>query len=96
MTPDGSFLFMCYCRPGACCDYTVMSRHVGNALEDLVVALADGAAAIYLGRDLQIGGRDDDWPILVRPSIKSTRALERFRNEVFIIFSFFLCAIKNS
>lgn len=69
-------------RPGACCDYPVMSRHVGNALEDLVVALADGAAAIYLGRDLQIGGHDDDWPILVRPSIKSTRALERFRNEI--------------
>ncbi|KAG0598296.1 hypothetical protein M758_12G062200 [Ceratodon purpureus] len=69
-------------RPGACCDYTVMSRHVGNALEDLVVALADGAAAIYLGRDPQIGGRDDDWPILVRPSIKSTRSLERFRNEI--------------
>ncbi|XP_024364560.1 uncharacterized protein [Physcomitrium patens] len=69
-------------RPGSCCDCMVMSRHVGNALEDLVVALADGAAAIYLGRDPQMGGRDSDWPILVRPSIKSTRALERFRNEI--------------
>lgn len=69
-------------RPGGCCDYTVMSRHVCNALEDLVVALADGAAAIYLERDPQIGGLDSDWPILVRPSIKSTRALERFRNEI--------------
>lgn len=46
------------------------------------MALADGAAAIYLGRDSQIGGLESDWPILVRASIKSTRALERFRNEV--------------
>lgn len=71
----------------------VMSRHVGNALEDLVVALADGAAAIYLGRDPQMGGRDSDWPILVRPSIKSTRALERFRNEVYCVCALILlCA----
>lgn len=70
-----------------------MSRHVGNALEDLVVALADAAAAIYLGRDPQIGGRYDDWPILVRPSIKSTRALERFRNEVCTYIGIFILCI---
>lgn len=69
-------------RPGGCCEYTVMSRHASNALEDLVVALADGAAAMYIGRDAQIGGLESDWPILVRASIKSTRALERFRNEI--------------
>jgi hypothetical protein len=46
------------------------------------VALAVGVAAIHLRRDPQIGGIDSDWPILVRPSIKSTRALARFRNQV--------------
>lgn len=60
-----------------------MSKHASSMLEDMIVASADAASAIYLGRSSVMGGREEnDWPILVRPSIKSTRALERFRNEV--------------
>lgn len=60
-----------------------MTKHVGSLLEDLIVAVADGVASMYLGRSSVMGGLEENgWPILVRSSILSTRALERIRNEV--------------
>jgi hypothetical protein len=71
------------CRPGCCCDHRIMLKHAGNALEDMVVAIADSVAAMYLGQSSLMGGQEEnDWPILVRSSILSTRVLERFRNQV--------------
>lgn len=70
-------------RPGCCCDHRIMLKHAGNALEDMVVAIADSVAAVYLGQSSLMGGQEEnDWPILVRSSILSTRVLERFRNQV--------------
>ncbi|EFJ28371.1 hypothetical protein SELMODRAFT_411094 [Selaginella moellendorffii] len=60
-------------------DQAVSTNLANNVLEDIVIAISDGAAAMYLGA---VSGVITGWPTLLLPSICSTRSLERFRNEV--------------
>lgn len=78
--------FLCFRtrRIGSYCSYDLLARHAIDILEDLVIALADGIATMYLelisvdNVTLSESGLTN----LVQPSYVATRSLERFRNEV--------------
>ncbi|KAH9305397.1 hypothetical protein KI387_009801, partial [Taxus chinensis] len=71
-------------RTGSCCSYDLLVKHAVHILEDLVIALADGIATLYLELISMDGSTssEDELTNLVKLSYTSTRALERFRNEV--------------
>eukprot|EP01018_Ginkgo_biloba_P026943 Gb_32290 [translate_table: standard] len=71
-------------RNGRCCHYNLLVKHATDILEDLVIALADGIATLFLeliSMDISTFS-ESEWVSLIQPSFMSTRALERFRNEV--------------
>eukprot|EP00898_Chlorokybus_atmophyticus_P008601 jgi/Chlat1/8742/Chrsp9S08568 len=69
-------------RPGG--QLTTSSLLFASAvLEDLVIYVANNAAAAYLGQlALGVLGDSVELPTLAHPSLTSTRAIERFRNQV--------------
>ncbi|GLJ11237.1 hypothetical protein SUGI_0148120 [Cryptomeria japonica] len=71
-------------RARSCCSYDLLVKHGVHILEDLVIELADGIATFFLeviSMDRSTSS-EDELTNLVKPSYMSTRALERFRNEV--------------
>lgn len=71
-------------RTGSYCSYDLLVRHAVDILEDLVIALADGIATMYLELISvdNITLSESGLTNLVQPSYMATRSLERFRNEV--------------
>lgn len=78
--------FLCFktIRDGSSCSLKTLRNYKKAILEDLLIAVADGAAALYLdliSADYYASG-ESQWSDMINASISSTRTLERFRNEV--------------
>ncbi|KAL2622217.1 hypothetical protein R1flu_002422 [Riccia fluitans] len=72
-------------RIEGCCDYRSFSRYAEKALEDMVVVIAEVVATLFLDSCSSVATlspQSETWQAFLRPSILSTRSLERFRNEV--------------
>ncbi|KAL3691859.1 hypothetical protein R1sor_005510 [Riccia sorocarpa] len=72
-------------RIGGCCNYRSFSRYTEKALEDMVVTIAEVVATLFLDSCSSVAAlspQSETWQTFLRPSILSTRSLERFRNEV--------------
>ncbi|CAM6093716.1 unnamed protein product [Calypogeia fissa] len=71
-------------RVGGCCDHRVFKKYTGNILEDMVVAMAEVVATLFLDCSSvsSLSPHGEMWQTLLLPSIFSSRSLERFRNQV--------------
>lgn len=71
-------------RSGSSYSFDLLVKHAVHILEDLVIAVADGIATLCLEfvSMHRSTSNDDDLTNLIKTSYMSTRALERFRNEV--------------
>jgi hypothetical protein len=69
---------------GGCCDHRVFKKYTGKILEDMVVAVAEVVATLFLDCSSvgSINPQGELWQTVLVPSILSSRSLERFRNEV--------------
>ena len=74
-----------FCRPGSHFKAPTMTRYAPHILDDLVVSVAEAVVALYLDRWLAGAPAEEELPVLMKPSLASTRKLEKFRNEVCLL-----------
>ena len=81
----GAVLFR-FCRPGSHFKAPTMTRYAPQILEDLVVSVAEAVVALYLDRWLAGAPAEEELPVLMKPNLASTRKVEKFRNEVCLLW----------
>lgn len=76
-----------YNRKDSCYDFDFFTRHGVSVLEDLVISVADGVASMYVEL-ISVDGDISDGINSLGLSLcsLSTRALQRLRNEVHLIY----------